>query len=61
MMHKYALRILCWNEDVRELDIEVALVQGSKLRDKDKTTKTSCYSCVTVHLQGTKAGCGLLT
>ena len=70
---KEALRILQWNADgiklkmqelaarVKELDIDVAIIQESKLRAKDKTPKIDGYSCIRVDRLGGKVGGGLLT
>ena len=70
---KEALRILQWNVDgiklkmqglatrVKELDIDVAIIQQSKPRAKDKTLQIDGYSCVRVDRPGGKVGGGLLT
>ena len=70
---KEALRILQWNADgiklkmqelaarVKELNIDVAIIQESKLRAQDKNPKIDGYSCIRVDRPGGKVRGGLLT
>ena len=70
---KDSLRKLQWNADsiklkagelserMKELDVDIALVQGSKLREKDKTPSIKGYSSVRAGRPGERQGGGLIT
>ena len=70
---KGTLRLLQWNADgiklkiselgerMKNLDMDIALIQESKLREKDKTPRIEGYSTVRADRRGPKPGGGLIS